>query len=233
MARRHRGSAPVALVSRSALARNASTLPSAPAGKRIADLRHDAWGHGAALVARELIDHGIDAVLVDADARDRLAADLAAVRVVTTGMGNVDLRALYGLPGASTSPVMRLTGSVLLVKALHAGEGVSYGYLHRASSDTNVALVTGGYAQGIVRALGGRISVEVGGAARPVLGRVAMDACVVDIAELPVERGDEVVFFGDPAAGHPSLGDWVSASGLRAEELVTAVGLRARREVVA
>ena len=55
---------------------------------------------------------------------------------------------------------MRLTGSVLLTKALRAGEGVSYGYTHRADADTRVALVTGGYAQGVVRGLGDRISVR-------------------------------------------------------------------------
>ena len=34
------------------------------------------------------------------------------------------------------APVMRLTGAVLLTKALRAGEGVSYGYTHRARPQT-------------------------------------------------------------------------------------------------
>ena len=57
-------------------------------------------------------------------------------------------------------------GTVLVVKPLRAGEGVSYGYTHRAARDTRIALVVGGYAQGIVRALGNRAPVlDRGGAA--------------------------------------------------------------------
>ena len=125
---------------------------------------------------------------------------------------------------------MRLTGSVLTVKPLQAGEGVSYGYTHRAPRDTSVALVVGGYAQGIVRALGNRVSVGIAGERHPIIGRVAMDVCVVDVGGARVLPRAEVVFFGDPAAGEPSLGEWVEATGLTARELATAVGLRAVRE---
>jgi len=64
------------------------------------------------------------------------------------------------------------------------------------------------------------------------VGRVAMDVCVVDIGAAPVARGAEVVFFGDPEAGEPSVAEWVAETGLTAAEIVTAVGLRAVREHV-
>ena len=62
---------------------------------------------------------------------------------------------------------MSLRGTVLSVKALRQGEGVSYGHTYRAPSDTRVALVTGGYAQGIVRALGNRVDVMIAERMRP------------------------------------------------------------------
>jgi alanine racemase len=119
---------------------------------------------------------------------------------------------------------------VLSVKDLRAGEGVSYGYAYRASADTRIALVTGGYAQGIVRGLGGAVDVAIAGMRHRIVGRVAMDVCVVETGHAAVQRGDEVLFLGDPAQGEPSLAEWVRASGLRDAELVTMVGLRAIRE---
>lgn len=138
--------------------------------------------------------------------------------------------ALFGLPGGTGTPALRLAGTVLSVKDLRAGEGVSYGYAFRAPADTRVALVTGGYAQGVVRALGGAVDVAIAGERHPIVGRVAMDVCVVEIADAAIRRGDEVLFLGDPARGEPSLAEWVRATGLSAAELVTTVGLRAVRE---
>jgi len=130
----------------------------------------------------------------------------------------------------ATTPALRLTGSVLSVKDLRAGEGVSYGFAFRAPADTRVALVTGGYAQGIVRSLGGAAFVAIAGERHPLLGRAAMDVCVVEIRDAAVQRGDEALFLGDPAAGEPSLAEWVRATGLFPSELITTVGLRSIRE---
>lgn len=175
-------------------------------------LSHDAWGHGTTAVADVLRASGITVAApgssVDADA----------------------LATLYGLPGSAGVPALRLVGTVLSAKPLLAGEGVSYGYTHRAAADTHVALVTGGYAQGIVRALGNHAVVAIAGARRPIVGRVAMDVCVLDVGDVRVERGDEVVFFGDSAAEEPSLGEWVRATGFTAAEIVTTIGQRATRE---
>ncbi|WP_307858531.1 alanine racemase C-terminal domain-containing protein [Microbacterium flavescens] len=230
-------SAPVARVSASAIAHNAS-LALARAAERtsaVADLRADAWGHGASAVAAELLAVGVDRLVVD-DAPAAPVPGVAGAASATAGAGGgLDTATLYGLPNGAPGavPAMRLSGTVLGVKPLRAGEGVSYGYVFRAVADTRVALVTGGYAQGVVRELGSRARVTIGGRSHPVVGRVAMDVCVVDVGDAPVRRGDEAVFFGDPGAGEPSIAEWVALTGLRADELVTAVGLRATREHVA
>jgi alanine racemase len=192
----------------------------------VLDLRFDAYGHGVAEVARTAAACGVGAVLVD----EEIGVD--GVRELRRGSPTVDAAALYGLPGGGVlgSPVMSLVGRVISTKALLAGEGVSYGYRFRASSDTHVALVSGGYAQGVVRALGGRIDVAIAARRHPVVGRVAMDVCVVDIGDARPDRGDDVRFFGDEAEGSPALAAWASASGLTAIEIVTAVGLHTERE---
>lgn len=199
-----RGVAPVALVSASALRRNA---PLAVGGHDDV-LAADAWGHGAEWVASVLADLDLDATALDA---------------VT----------LFGLPGSHALPVLSLRGRALGTKALLRGEGVSYGYTHRAPHDTRVALVTGGYAQGVVRSLGNAVTVAIDGRRHRIVGRVAMDVCVVDVGDADIARGAEVVFFGDPAEGHPSLEEWTDATGWSAAEIVAAVGVRAERRVVA
>lgn len=214
-----------------ALARNAAGI----AGPRsVADLRADAWGHGAREIARTVLAAGIDRIIVDSPDVDAIVAEgTAASRVSHAGSPTVDAHALYGLPGSSAAPVMRLNGTVLGVKDLRTGEGVSYGYAHRAAADTRVALVTGGYAQGIVRSLGGRIDVAIAERRYRVVGRIAMDVCVVDVAEGAITRGDAVSFFGDPADGEPSLGPWAESTGWTIAELVTTVGRHALREYIA
>lgn len=208
---------PLASVSRAALLRNALASQARTYTSRI--LRSDAWGHGADTVVDALSEAGLT------------LADPAAAATPDT----LDPVALFGLPGspAASTPALRFSGAVLATKDLRAGEGVSYGYLYRAAADTRIALVTGGYGQGVVRSLGGSVDVSFAGRRRPIVGRVAMDVCVVEIADAAIQRGDEAVFFGDPARDEPSLGEWCAATGLSGGELATAAGLHATRRVVA
>ena len=220
-------SAPLARVSRGALAANAGRLV-ARHPSPVADVRRDAWGHGLDAAAEALRAAG---------ARDALVDEAAEARAVSLGLRPVrtaatDPELLYGLPGSGGVPALALVTPVLSTKALRAGEGVSYGYTHRAPADTRVALIAGGYAEGVVRALGNNATVDIGGVLRPIVGRVAMDVCVVDVGDQEVVAGDEAVFFGAGAA-LDGLARWSAATALTPAELVCAVGLHADREVVA
>lgn len=208
-------SAPVARVSRSALTANARAARARGIhsfSPSIFDA--DAWGHDAELVRGVLEAEGFR------------PDDQVGGATPASVLGGEEL--LGVAPG--TTPALRLTGTVLSVKDLRAGEGVSYGFTFRAPADTRVALVTGGYAQGIVRSLGGAVDVAIAGERHPIVGRVAMDVCVVEIRDAVVRRGAEALFLGDASAGEPSLADWVRATGLLPSELITTVGLRAIRE---
>jgi alanine racemase len=222
--------APLARLSRTALELNLrAVLSSSPGG--VVDVRADGWGHGVTFVARTALQEGARMLLVDDAGAAELADTVDRAHLAFAGDANAP-EAVYGLTPGFT-PVLSLVGTVLSLKLLRAGEGVSYGYTHRAESDTTVALVTGGYAQGVVRALGNAVSVQQAQRRHPIIGRVAMDVCVIDVGEDgEVQRGDEVVFFGDPGAGAPGIAAWTSATGLQAAELVAAVGLRNDREYV-
>lgn len=220
-----------ALVSRSALAAGAERAVAA-GGEGVADLRRDAWGHGLLEVARIVVAAGARGVRVDGDAEVAL---LAAEGIPATSAGPADLdpRRLYGLPDADGAlpgePAMRVVGRVLSTKDIAAGSGVSYGYIHRAPVDSRLALVTGGYAQGVVRALGSNASVEIGGIVRPIVGRIAMDVCVVDLDDLDVTPGTEVTYFGGSGPLAAALAHWSRVTGMTVDELVAVVGQRTER----
>ncbi|WP_203138442.1 alanine racemase [Microbacterium sp. JZ31] len=219
-----RRATPVARVSRSALLSNARLLARDPGA--VADLRRDAWGHGIELVAAVVAEAGIRSVA--ADERDAAAVTSTGLALVQREPSAGEL--LYGMPGSGGEPALTLAAPVLSTKRLLAGEGVSYGYTHRAQADTRVALIAGGYAEGVVRALGNRVGVELAGDVRPIVGRVAMDVCVIDIGDAPVQPGDEAVYFGSGLV-RDGLAAWTTATGLTPAELVCAVGLHVEREV--
>lgn len=143
--------------------------------------------------------------------------------------------AVYGLsPTGDPSstwglrPVMTLYSSVASVNDLPAGAGVSYGFDWVAPSDTRIALVPIGYADGLPRAASGRAEVAIGGVRYPVRGRIAMDQIVVEIGTADVRPGVRVDVWGDPAAGVPSADEWAEWAGTIGYELVTKVGRRVR-----
>lgn len=146
--------------------------------------------------------------------------------------------ALYGLDPFSTNrgaeyglvPAMTAVSRVSQIKRVPAGHGVSYNFLHRTKSETNLALIPVGYAEGLPRAATGKAEVLIGGKRYPILSQIAMDQFVIDIGDDPIKVGDEVVIFGDSATGAPSADDLGAACGTINYEIVTRMGGRFKRE---
>ncbi|MDH6179947.1 alanine racemase [Microbacteriaceae bacterium SG_E_30_P1] len=130
------------------------------------------------------------------------------------------------------TPAMTLETTVVSLKRVPAGHGVSYGYRYRTTEETTLALVPLGYADGVPRAASGRAPVAVGGDAFRVAGSIAMDQFIVDVGDAPIAVGDRVVLFGDPSTGVPSADDWAAAAGTINYEIVTRIGSRVTREYV-
>jgi alanine racemase len=109
---------------------------------------------------------------------------------------------------------------------------VSYDYTYRTERETTLALVPLGYADGIPRHASNRAPVSIGGRTFRIAGRVAMDQFVVDVGDLDVAVGDEVVLFGDPETGVPGADDWASAADTINYEIVTRLGGRLKHSYV-
>jgi len=142
--------------------------------------------------------------------------------------------AIYGIsPDDSVAPqefglrpVMTLRGRVTAVREVPAGQGVSYDLTYRTEKATRLALVPLGYREGVPRAASDRGPVTLRGTRLRVAGRVAMDQFVVDCGDTQVVVGDEVVLFGDPERGHPTVADWAAATNTIGYEVVTRLGGR-------
>jgi alanine racemase len=149
--------------------------------------------------------------------------------------------ALYGLsPFVENSaadfglvPAMTATARITQTKRVASGEGVSYGYLHRTSAETTLALVPVGYAEGLPRNASGSGSehamVSINGKSYPINSRVAMDQFVLDVGNDKVSAGDLVTIFGDPAAGVASADDLARVCDTINYEIVTRMGGRFTR----
>ncbi|UJW33503.1 alanine racemase [Saccharothrix sp. AJ9571] len=133
--------------------------------------------------------------------------------------------AMYGLNPVpqpeDLRPVMTFRSSVVSTKRIAAGESVSYGHTWTAATDTTLALVPVGYADGVPRTLSGRLDVWLDGKRRPVAGRVCMDQIVVDCGDHQPEPGAEVVLFGTGEAGAPTAREWADKIGTIDYEIVT------------
>ncbi|HME49756.1 alanine racemase [Mycobacterium sp.] len=150
--------------------------------------------------------------------RPDLAYDMVRPGIAVYGLSPIPERGQMGLV-----PAMTLRCSVALVKSVRAGEGVSYGHTWLAERDTTLALMPIGYADGVYRALSGRMDVLINGRLRRSVGRICMDQFVVDLGpnETDVHEGDTAVLFGPGTEGEPTAQDWADLLDTIHYEIVT------------
>jgi alanine racemase len=150
--------------------------------------------------------------------RPDLGFDMVRPGIAVYGLSPIPDRGEMGL-----LPAMTLKCPVAMVKTLSPGDGVSYGHAWIAERDTTVALLPIGYADGVYRALSGRIDVLINGRLRPGVGRICMDQFVVDLGPgaVDVAEGDEAILFGPGGSGEPTAQDWADLLGTIHYEVVT------------
>lgn len=161
--------------------------------------------------------------------RPDLAFDMVRPGVAVYGLSPIPQRGDMGL-----RPAMTLKCTVVQVKSIKAGEGVSYGHTWIAPRDTNLALLPAGYADGVYRALGGRMEVLIKGRRHRSVGRICMDQFVVDLGpgHTDVIEGDEAILFGPGTSGEPTAQDWADLIGTIHYEVVTSPRGRVARSYV-
>ena len=125
--------------------------------------------------------------------RPEYAMDMIRPGVATYGfhpspdtVGEIDLR-----------PMMSLHTSIAQIRTIAAGKSISYGRTYTTPEDKLVAVLPIGYADGLSRLLSNRVTFRICGKEAPVVGRICMDQCMIDVSDIPdVKRGDEVTIIG-------------------------------------
>ncbi|MCM1321386.1 MAG: alanine racemase [Bacteroides sp.] len=94
-------------------------------------------------------------------------------------------------------PVMDFVSTVTAVIPRKKGDAISYGREWTAEHDTDTAVLPVGYADGLLRRLSPGFKVRINGKNYPIVGRICMDQCIVDIGKNHgIKRGDTALLFG-------------------------------------
>ncbi len=107
-------------------------------------------------------------------------------------------------------PTMKLETVVTHIHTLLPGETVGYGGTYAADTPRIIATLPVGYADGWLRAFSGAtvtFHTPSGDVAAPIVGRICMDQCMVDVTGLPVTAGTPVTLFGQTAAELEALAE--------------------------
>lgn len=125
-------------------------------------------------------------------------------------------------------PAMTVRARIAAVKRVPAGHGASYGLTWKAPTETSLALLPLGYADGLPRTARGA-QVWIAGHRYPVVGRIAMDQCIVDVGDAPIDAGAEAIVFGTGESGEPTAEEWGAWDDTIGYEIVTRMGARLPR----
>ncbi len=146
---------------------------------------------------------------------------------------------LYGYGAAdpdkrfSTIPVLQWKSRVMQVKTVPAGFAVGYYASYKTSAPTDLAVISGGYADGYQRHLGNRGHVLIGGRRRSVVGRVSMNWISADLGpDSGVKAGDEVVLIGEQGQERIWADELAKHCGTIAYEILTGISRQIQRHYI-
>ena len=127
-------------------------------------------------------------------------------------------------------PALSLKSRIARLTALAPGDPVSYGRTWRADRPSLIGLVMCGYADGLPRVLSNRGSVLVRGQRVPIVGRVCMDMCMIDVTDVPnVAAGDEAVLIGGQGEEQIGADEVADLAGTASYEILCAISARVPR----
>lgn len=138
---------------------------------------------------------------------------------------------LYGISSNSIAkkrlkPVSSLKSTISQIKLISEGDTVGYNRRGIIITDTKIAVVAIGYADGINRKLGnGNYQFIINGQKVKTIGDICMDMCMLDVSEINCETGDEVIIFDQT---HP-VEQIAKQLGTISYEVLTGISQRVKR----
>ena len=145
--------------------------------------------------------------------------------IIRGGIGMYGLSPDYQNLGSENSlglkPVMKIYGKLALVKKVRAGSQVGYGGIKTLERDSILGVVALGYSDGLFRASQPTVGGNFKGSFAPLVGRISMDQCVVDLTDCPpANSGEYICMLGEE---YCMAQDWAQAANTINYEIVTRV----------
>ena len=127
-------------------------------------------------------------------------------------------------------PAMSLKANVVHVKRVPSGECIGYGRKFKTVRESTIATLPIGYADGYTRLLFNKAKVIINGKFAPVVGRICMDQCMVDVTEAgDVKTGDEAILMGSDKSLKFDADDMANLLGTISYEVLCMIGKRVPR----
>jgi alanine racemase len=147
------------------------------------------------LAAREM---GADPQVIHAaNTAAALRFPQARFDLVRCGIGLYGAMPSSHVPDPGVRPVVSWSTRINAMREVPAGTHVSYGGTFTTKRVSRIATLPVGYADGYARANSGRAQVSLHGSRAPVVGRVCMDLCMIDVTDIPSAAvGDRVYLLG-------------------------------------
>ncbi|NPU84258.1 MAG: alanine racemase [Syntrophaceae bacterium] len=143
----------------------------------------------------------------------------------------------YGIyPGPDTrdkadlSPVMSFKTRIVLLKEFPEGYSIGYNRTFITYRPTRIATIPVGYGDGYGILLSNAGEVLIRGQRAPIVGRISMDMCTVDVSRIhDCGIGDEVVLMGRQGSEYISANEIAARTSTISYDVLCALGKRAPR----
>jgi alanine racemase len=131
---------------------------------------------------------------------------------------------------AKLKPVMSFKTTIVLLKDFPPGYGIGYGSTYITKKKKRIATIPVGYGDGYGYILSNQGEALIRGRRAPVVGRVSMDMCTIDVTHIPqCAVGDEVVLLGRQGRASISANEIAQKAKTISYEVLCALGKRAPR----
>jgi alanine racemase len=139
-----------------------------------------------------------------------------------------------GMVGISSNPEIKkqLQNAVCFktvisqISEIETGDSVGYNRKFKAAEKTRIATIPVGYADGISRLIGNEQgNVGINHQLVPIIGNVCMDMTMLNIGNLNVKEGDEVIIFNSK----PTLEDFANYCKTIPYEVLSSISRRVKR----
>jgi len=131
---------------------------------------------------------------------------------------------------AKLAPVMSFKTTIVLLKDFPKSYGIGYGSTYITKKETRIATIPVGYGDGYPFILGNLGEALIRGRRAPLVGRVSMDMCTIDVTHISdCVVGDEVVLLGKQGQEYISASDIADKAKTISYEVLCALGKRAPR----